>query len=87
MSSMVAGPWYKTGEYRTVPWRWGLMRAEQQERRDYRWKGDDEVTGYNLRWVAYVPTRQEAENLNYGFYSLMAADSVLRRFITWWRHD
>lgn len=86
MSRTVAGPWYKTGEYRVAPWRLGLMRAEQQERRDYRWPGDDEVVGFNLRWVAYTPRADERDQLTYGFYSLMAGDSVLRRFITWWRH-
>lgn len=94
MSATKPGPWYRTGEYRVAPWVLGLMRAEQQERRDFPSiygpveddNGLTEGGGFQLRWVAYRPSTAEASQLNSGFYSLMAGDSPLRRFITWWRH-
>ena len=86
MSGTVPGPWHKTGEYRIVPWCLGLMRAEQQERRDFRWPEDEEVVGFQLRWVRFHPSLQESDQLQDGFYILMAGDGPLRRFVKWWRH-
>lgn len=89
-----ARPWEPTGEYRVAPWHFGLMRAEQQERRERRdslprpgdVEGEDNGGWFQLRWVAFKPPAYEVERMNYGFYSLMAGDSVMRRFITWFKH-
>jgi hypothetical protein len=64
--------WKRTGDCRIVPWRFGLMRAEFMERRDFI---DDygEASSFQTRWVSAGRfPRDMDETSPFGFWSTMS---------------
>ena len=92
---MKTSSWHRTGACRIVPWRFGLMRAEFEERRNI--TDPYGVTGdmYQLRWVRAGKLPHKFDNIGpFGFLSTIATlagdtatygDRALwRNFISYW---
>lgn len=70
---MVTGRWHRTGACRVVPWYFGLMRAEFEERRDTVDSCGIAGTTFQIRWVRAGRLPEQYDNSGpFGFLSTVA---------------